>query len=207
MAISRSKRAFDLVASGLGLAVLSPVLLLIGIAVATEDGGPILYRQERVGRGGRTFRILKFRTMIVDADKRGLPLTVGADSRITGVGRFLRRTKLDELPQLVNVVRGEMTLVGPRPEVARYVALYRGEQRRVLELTPGITDPASTQYVDESALLGASADPEREYIETVMPRKLQLNLAYAEQATFLSDLRVLLQTIGIITSRRRRTTP
>jgi lipopolysaccharide/colanic/teichoic acid biosynthesis glycosyltransferase len=207
MAISRSKRALDLVASIFGLAALSPVLLLIGIAVVAEDGGPILFWQERVGRGGRAFRILKFRTMIVDAEKRGIPLTVGADARITRVGRFLRRTKLDELPQLVNVVRGEMSLVGPRPEVARYVALYSDEQRRVLEVTPGITDPASTQYVDESALLGAAADPEREYIETVMPRKLQLNLAYAQQATILSDLRVLLQTIGIIASRRRGTTP
>jgi lipopolysaccharide/colanic/teichoic acid biosynthesis glycosyltransferase len=143
--------------------------------------------------------------MVVDAESRGLRLTVGADPRITRVGQFLRRSKLDELPQLVNVIRGDMSLVGPRPEVPRYVELYSPAQRRVLDLVPGITDPASAEYVDESALLAESGDPERLYIEQIMPRKLALNLSYAEQATLSSDIAVILRTFGVIAGRRRRT--
>lgn len=202
MQLTRSKRAFDIAASLAGAVLVSPLLLLIAIAVKAEDGGPVIFRQERVGHGGRRFRMLKFRTMVVDAESRGLRLTVGADPRITRVGRFLRRSKLDELPQLVNVIRGDMSLVGPRPEVARYVELYSPTQRRVLDLVPGITDPASTEYVDESALLAESGDPERLYIEEIMPRKLALNLSYAEQATLRSDIAVILRTLGVITGRR-----
>lgn len=204
MQLTRSKRAFDVAASLAGVVIASPLLLLLAIAVKVEDGGPVIFRQERVGRGGRRFRMLKFRTMVVDAESRGLRLTVGADPRITRVGQFLRRSKLDELPQLVNVIRGDMSLVGPRPEVPRYVELYSPAQRRVLDLVPGITDPASAEYVDESALLAESGDPERLYIEQIMPRKLALNLSYAEQATLSSDIAVILRTFGVIAGRRRR---
>lgn len=199
-----SKRTFDVIASVAGLVALSPLLLLIAAAIVAEDRGPALFRQVRVGRGARPFRMLKFRTMVVDADKLGPGLTVGADPRITRVGRFLRRTKLDELPQLLNVLRGEMSFVGPRPEVPRYVALYSPVQRRVLALTPGITDPASAEYVDESALLGRAPDPERLYVDVLMPRKLALNLEYAERATLGSDIAVILRTLGVIAGPRDR---
>jgi lipopolysaccharide/colanic/teichoic acid biosynthesis glycosyltransferase len=199
-----SKRTFDVIASVAGLVVLSPLLLLIAAAIVAEDRGPALFRQIRVGRGARPFPMLKFRTMVVNADKLGPGLTVGADPRITRVGRLLRRTKLDELPQLLNVLRGEMSFVGPRPEVPRYVALYTPAQRRVLALTPGITDPASAEYVDESAILGRAADPERLYVDVLMPRKLALNLAYAERATLGSDIAVILRTLGVIAGPRER---
>jgi len=177
------KRVVDVAVSALALALLWPLGLLIGAAVTLGDGGPAFFRQERVGRGGRTFRMWKFRTMIVGAERSGRHLTVGDDPRVTRVGAVLRRTKLDELPQLLNVLRGEMSMVGPRPEVPRYVAFYTAEERAVLRLTPGITDPASLRYRDESQALAASADPERTYIEHIVPEKIRLNLAYAARAT------------------------
>ena len=189
-----AKRALDVVASLAGSLVLLPVFALIGAAIAL-DGGPVFFRQVRVGLGGREFRIWKFRTMIVNADRAGPLLTAAGDTRITPVGRWLRRTKLDELPQLFNVVIGEMSLVGPRPEVARYVAMYTPQQRAVLNLVPGITDPASLHYVDESALLADSADAEQLYVNVLMPDKIRRNLDYAQHATVLSDLRVIMQTI------------
>jgi len=201
----RSKRAFDLLASVTGLILLSPFLAIIAIAVKIGDRGPILFRQERVGLEGRVFRILKFRTMVMDAERAGLQLTIGRDARVTQVGRILRRAKLDELPQLLNVACGEMSLVGPRPEVPKYVARYTSEQRRVLSLLPGVTDPASMKYADEADVLAHAADPERMYVEEVMPRKLQLNLSYAESATFGSDVAVILRTFGVITKPRRAT--
>ncbi len=193
--MTTAKRLFDLAAAGAGLVVLAPLLVAIGVLILMEDGRPVFFRQERVGRDGRPFRIWKFRTMVVDAERRGGAITVGRDPRITRVGHWLRRFKLDELPQLWNVVRGEMSLVGPRPEVPRYVALYTPEQRRVLSLVPGITDPASIAYRDEAALLADSDDPERLYVERIMPDKIRINLDYAARRSLWSDVRVILETL------------
>ena len=190
------KRVFDLAASGAGLVLLSPLLAVIAIAVKLDGRGPVFFRQERIGRGGAPFRMWKFRTMVADAERQGGALTVGDDPRITGVGRVLRRWKLDELPQLLNVFAGEMSLVGPRPEVARYVAGYTASERRVLDLVPGVTDPASLEYRDEAAVLAGRADPERAYVEEIAPHKIRLNLEYAERATRRSDLTIILRTIG-----------
>ena len=190
-----AKRLFDLAAAGTGLLVLAPLLAAIAAVILVEDGRPVFFRQERVGRDGRPFRIWKFRTMVRDAGRRGMAITVGRDPRITRIGHWLRRFKLDELPQLWNVVRGEMSLVGPRPEVPRYVALYTPEQRRVLALVPGITDPASIAYRDEAALLAESDDPERLYVERIMPDKIRINLDYAARRSLWSDLRVILETL------------
>src|SRR2546425_12507968 len=162
--MTRTKRAFDLLGAALGVVLLAPLLALLALLVKAEDGGPVFFRQERVGYRGRPFCIWKFRTMVADAEARGLPLTVGRDPRVTRIGAWLRRLKLDELPQLFNVLVGDMTLVGPRPEVPCYVASYDAEQRRVLELVPGVTDEASIRYVAESALLAAALDPERVYV-------------------------------------------
>ena len=189
------KRGLDVVASLAGLVVLSPLLAAIAAAIKLDTPGTVFYRQERVGREGVPFRIWKFRTMVTGAASLGGALTVGDDSRITEVGRVLRRFKLDELPQLVNVLTGEMTLVGPRPEVARYVALYTGAQRRVLDLVPGITDPASIAYRDEAALLAQRPDPEAAYVQEIMPDKIRLNLDYAGRATMRSDLGLIWRTI------------
>ncbi|HEX6809395.1 MAG TPA: sugar transferase [Gemmatimonadaceae bacterium] len=189
------KRVVDVTVSALALALLWPLGLVIAAAVTLGDGGPPFFRQERVGRGGRTFRMWKFRTMIVGAERSGRHLTVGGDPRVTRVGALLRRTKLDELPQLLNVLRGEMSMVGPRPEVPRYVAFYAAEQRAVLRLTPGITDPASLRYRDESEQLAASAEPERTYVHQIMPEKIRLNLAYAARATWRTDIGVIWATV------------
>jgi lipopolysaccharide/colanic/teichoic acid biosynthesis glycosyltransferase len=195
-------RIFDTLVALAGLIVLAPLMLVVALAIALTSKGPVFFQQERVGLGGRPFRIIKFRTMRVDAERLGGPLTVGHDPRITPMGAFLRASKLDELPQLINVVRGEMALVGPRPEVPRYVALYSAEQRRVLEVRPGITDPASIQYRDESAILAAAADPERWYVEEVMPHKLAINLAYLRRRTLPSDVGVIFATIARLAARR-----
>lgn len=197
------KRACDVCGALLGLAVVSPLLAIIGIAIALTNDGPVFFRQERVGAGGRIFRMWKFRTMVVDAERLGAQLTVGDDARVTRVGRWLRRTKLDELPQLLNVLRGEMSLVGPRPEVPRYLARYTPAQREVLRLVPGITDPASIRYCDEGALLAQAADPERLYLEQIVPEKVRLNLAYARGATPWTDLVVIGLTLRRLAGRRR----
>jgi lipopolysaccharide/colanic/teichoic acid biosynthesis glycosyltransferase len=189
------KRAFDLLLTVPGLLLLSPVFAVAALAVWLGDRGPVFFRQERVGWRGVPFRMWKFRTMRVDAERMGPQLTVGRDPRITGVGAWLRRSKVDELPQLLNVLTGEMSLVGPRPEVERYVRLYTEEQARVLELAPGITDPASIAFRNESEILALEEDPERAYVERVMPEKIRLNLAYAERANVLTDLGVLLRTV------------
>jgi lipopolysaccharide/colanic/teichoic acid biosynthesis glycosyltransferase len=189
------KRLFDVVASAIGLLVLWPVFLVIAALIKLEDGGPVFYRQERIGYKGRPFKIWKFRTMVVNADKLGKPLTVGRDPRITRVGYWLRKFKLDELPQLLNVLLGEMSLVGPRPEVPQYVALYTPEQRRVLDLVPGITDPASIKFANEAELLAEANDPEKFYIEHIMPTKIRLNMEYASHATLWSDILVILKTL------------
>lgn len=193
--MTNSKRAFDIVCSAAGLMVLSPLLLLLSGLIVAQDGGGPIFTQARVGRMGRPFRMFKFRTMVRNAERRGLQLTVGADPRITAVGRWLRRLKLDELPQLLNVLRGEMSLVGPRPEVPVYVDKYTPEQRRVLALTPGITDPASIAYANESELLAKSADPEHTYVHVIVPDKIRLNLEYAESANAWSDVQVIFGTL------------
>ena len=185
----------DILLAGIGLVALAPLFLIIAVAIRLDSPGPVFFRQERVGRKGRIFRIFKFRTMRVDAPATGPALTIGEDPRITRVGRFLRHYKLDELPQLLNVLRGEMSLVGPRPEVPKYVALYDDEQKRVLELTPGITDVASIAFRNESEILGKARDPEREYVERIMPEKIRLNLEYAEKASVFSDIGVLFKTL------------
>jgi len=189
------KRLFDIAASAIGLLVLWPVFLVIAVLIKLEDGGPVFYRQERIGYKGRPFKIWKFRTMVVNADKLGKPLTVGRDPRITRVGYWLRKFKLDELPQLLNVLLGEMSLVGPRPEVPQYVALYTPEQRKVLDLVPGITDPASIKFANEAELLAEASNPEKFYIEHIMPTKIRLNMEYASHATLWSDILVILKTL------------
>ena len=194
--MSGAKRLFDLLWTVVGLALLWPVFVVLSLIIALGDGGPVLYRQARVGKGGRVFRMLKFRTMVVDADKAGSLLTVGRDPRTTPVGRWIRRLKLDELPQLWNDLRGEMSLVGPRPEVPRYVALYTAEQWRVLDLVPGITDRASIKYRDESELLARASDPQTVYVSQILPDKIRLNLEYAAHATVWTDFLVVLSTLG-----------
>lgn len=192
------KRVFDLAVSVVALLLLAPLLILIALLVVAGSPGGAFFRQERVGRDGRTFRLVKFRTMRPGSEAHG-QLTVGTrDPRITGIGRFLRRSKLDELPQLWNVLVGDMSLVGPRPEVPKYVALYKGEQLQVLRFRPGITGPASIAYIDENEQLAGSAHPERVYVEEIMPAKLELDLRYTRERTFLGDLRILFATIGRI---------
>ena len=197
-----AKRLFDLAGAGLALLLLAPLLLLLALAIRLDSAGPVFFRQERVGRLGVLFRIHKFRTMRVDAPALGLPLTVGRDARITRVGHWLRHYRLDELPQFLDVLLGRMSLVGPRPEVPRYVAHYPAALRaRVLAVRPGITDPASLAHIDEAALLAAAADPEREYIERILPTKLSLQAAYAEHATLWTDLAVLARTLRVLLLR------
>jgi lipopolysaccharide/colanic/teichoic acid biosynthesis glycosyltransferase len=188
-----SKRLFDIAAAGLGLLILLPLLLLLAVWIKLDSPGPVLFRQERVGRFGRPFFIHKFRSMRVEA---GPLITVGEDPRITRSGRFLRAAKLDELPQLWDVLSGAMSLVGPRPEVPRYVALYPAALReQVLSVRPGITDPASLAFSREAELLAAAADPEREYVEVILPAKLRLSAAYAAEASLWSDLRLIGRTL------------
>lgn len=193
------KRLFDLLVSGLGLLLLAPLLLAVALAIKLDTPGPVFFRQVRVGRHGVEFRIHKFRTMAhrdSAAEARTAQLTVGADPRITRVGAWLRRTKLDELAQLIDVCTGRMSLVGPRPEVPRYVALYPPALRdKVLSVRPGITDPASLAYRNESALLARAADPEREYVEVLLPAKLQLSARYVDEASVWGDLRVIGATL------------
>ncbi len=192
------KRLFDIVFSALGLVVGSLILLVVAIIIKISSPGPVLFRQTRVGRYGRSFRIMKFRTMVVNAEKLGGQITPTSDPRITPIGRALRKTKLDELPQLFNVLKGEMSFVGPRPEVQRYVDLYTEEQRKVLELQPGVTDPASLRYRDEGAILAKASDPNQYYIDVVMPDKIRMNTEYAQKATIFTDIGVIFQTIGVL---------
>ncbi len=189
------KRAFDLVMSLAGIVLLLPLLLAVALWVTLDSRGPVLFRQERVGRGGRRFRILKFRTMAAMREPRGPAITVGADPRITRAGHVLRRLKLDELPQLGNVLCGDMSFVGPRPEVPRYVAMYSDEQRHVLRVRPGITDPASLTYRRESDMLAGVADPETYYVREIMPAKLRMNLEYLQRQSFCRDLAIIAKTV------------
>lgn len=193
-----AKRAFDLVLSACGLVLLAPVLLVLAAWIKLDSPGPVFFRQERVGRGGVPFRIHKLRTM-ADVPAAGPQITVGADRRITRAGRFLRHYKLDELVQLIDVLKGDMSLVGPRPEVPRYVAMYPAALRdKVLSVRPGITDPASLVYRDEAGLLAAAADPEAEYVNVVMPAKLRLAAQYVDDASLATDLRLIGRTLRVV---------
>jgi lipopolysaccharide/colanic/teichoic acid biosynthesis glycosyltransferase len=193
------KRLFDLVASGLGLLLLAPMLLAIALAIKLESPGPVFLRQERVGRFGKPFRIHKFRTMVTDAERRGLQITVGADARVTRVGGVLRKYKLDELAQLIDVFVGHMSLVGPRPEVPRYVACYPADVRAiVLSVPPGITDWASIEFKEENAMLGGAVDAERAYIEEIFPIKLGYYVRYVRERSFMMDVRVIFATLAAV---------
>jgi len=189
------KRVFDIVCATMGLVLLAPVNLLIALGIKLTDGGPVFYRQVRVGQFGKTFRIWKFRSMVLDADKLGLPLTAEADGRITPLGRFLRRFKLDELPQLWNVLVGQMSFVGPRPEVPRYVERYTAEQRDILRYQPGITDIASMLFRNEQALLQGCDNVEDFYLRYCLPKKIELNREYARNASLTLDLWIIVQTL------------
>ncbi|MCM4167326.1 UDP-glucose:undecaprenyl-phosphate glucose-1-phosphate transferase [Arenibacter antarcticus] len=192
------KRSFDILSSGVGLLVISPILGMVSIAIAASSKGGIFYRQSRVGLDGKIFNILKFRTMYTGADKQGL-LTVGdRDPRVTPTGYYLRKFKLDELPQLFNVFIGEMSMVGPRPEVSKYVDLYAAEDRIVLSIKPGITDYASIYFRNENEILKSSSDPERKYIEDVLPRKLELNKKYIAEMGIWTDIKIIFLTITSI---------
>lgn len=190
------KRIFDFTCSLIGLIILSPFFLIIAIAIKVDSKGPVFFKQKRIGKNGNPFEIYKFRTMVVDAESLGKQITVGEDPRITRVGSFLRKYKLDEFPQLINVLIGDMSLVGPRPEVPRYVEIYNDVQRKVLLVKPGITDYASIEFRNENDILGKSNNPEEEYIKTIMPTKLDLNLKYIDEMSFSHDIKLIFKTIG-----------
>src|SRR5690606_27948209 len=189
------KRLFDIVSSLLVLIIFSPVFLIISLIIAIGSKGGVFYKQERIGRNGKPFLLYKFRSMRPNSDKASLITVGGRDSRITREGYFLRKYKLDELPQLINILKGEMSVVGPRPEVKKYVDLYTEEQRKVLSVRPGLTDWASLYYIDENVLLGKSSDPEKTYIDEIMPAKLELNMKYIQEAGLLTDLEIIFKTI------------
>jgi lipopolysaccharide/colanic/teichoic acid biosynthesis glycosyltransferase len=192
------KRLFDCSVSVASLAILSPLLLAVCVAIKRGSPGPVLYRGPRVGLAGRPFSMLKFRTMIVDADRQGPSSTAADDARITRIGAWLRRYKLDELPQLVNVVRGEMSLVGPRPQVSWAVAEYSPEEKRVLTVRPGITDWASIRFRNEADILKGSDDPDRDYMLYIHPEKMALSLEYVDNVSFATDLTILMRTAGLV---------
>lgn len=190
-----AKRLFDIISSGIGLLCLSPVFIIMAVWIKLDSRGPMFYRQTRVGRHGRDFRIFKFRSMRVGSDK-GRQITVGErDPRITRSGYFIRRYKIDELPQLINVFLGDMSIVGPRPEVRRYVDMYTEEQRKVFQVRPGITDPASIKYRNENELLSQADDPDTYYIEVIMPDKLAVNLEYINTRSFVGDIKIIFNTL------------
>lgn len=190
-----TKRTLDIVISFLGLVAFSPLFLVVAVAIRLTSPGPIFFRQERMGRGFAAFQILKFRTMVPNAHQLGSQLTAGADPRITWIGRLLRKTKLDELPQLVNVLKGEMSIVGPRPEVPRYVQLFRNDYEELLSVRPGITDLASLKYRHESEVLGRSDDPEETYIKEILPDKIALAKEYVRRSSIWFDLQLIFKTI------------
>ncbi len=190
-----NKRFFDIVAATLGLVFLSPFLLWIAWLVRREDKGPVFYRGVRIGLHGKPFRIFKFRTMVVDAEKTGVLSTADDDTRITYVGKFLRRYKLDELPQLLNVLKGDMSIVGQRPEVKRYTDLFTEEEKIILSIRPGITDWASIWNADEGAILAGAEDPEQTYMELIRPTKLKLQMKYVRERSLWMDLKIIFITI------------
>ncbi|CEK31569.1 sugar transferase [[Clostridium] sordellii] len=189
------KRIFDIAVSSIGLIVLLPILIVIAILIKLDSKGPVFFKQKRVGKNKKIFEIYKFRTMVTDAEKLGKQITVGEDNRITKVGRFIRKYKLDEFPQLINVLKGEMSLVGPRPEVPKYVELYDIYQEQILLVQPGITDYASIKFKNESELLGCSNNPEKSYVEDIMPQKINLNMKYIKNISLFEDIKLVLSTI------------
>jgi lipopolysaccharide/colanic/teichoic acid biosynthesis glycosyltransferase len=198
------KRLFDVVVSLVGLLMLSPLILVIAIVTKLNSPGSVLYTGSRIGQFGKPFRVFKFRTMVVNADRIGGPSTADDDPRVTEVGHILRRYKLDEIPQLVNVLRGEMSFVGPRPEVAAEVELYSPEQRELLKVVPGITDWASMKFHNEGEILKGSADPHQTYQETIKPEKIRLGLEYVKKRSFWVDLQILGGTLGLLVKTRAK---
>ena len=195
------KRVFDIFASSIGLIIFAIPMIIISIFIKLTSKGPVFFRQIRVGKDNKDFKIFKFRTMVADADKKGNNITVSNDKRITGIGSFLRNTKLDEIPQLINVFLGQMSFVGPRPDVREYIDLYDDIQKNILKIKPGITSTASIKYRNEAEILGRSEDPEKMYIEEVMPEKIKLSLKYIEDMGFFYDLGLIFKTIFKIFDR------
>lgn len=188
------KRISDIVASVVVLILLSPLFLLVSVWILLDSPGGLIYKQERVGKHGQNFQLLKFRSMRTGADEEG-QITIGNDARVTRSGRFIRRFKIDEFPQLINVIKGEMSVVGPRPEVPKYVKMYSDQQRKVLDVQPGLTDLATIEFINEQEKLGESKDPESLYINHIMPAKLALNIEYIQNRSFLNDLSIIFKTI------------
>ena len=188
-------RFFDFILSLVGLVVLAPIFIVLAIWIKMDSQGPVFYKQVRVGQNGIDFGLFKFRSMVVDADKKGLITVGGRDPRITRSGYFIRKYKLDELPQLINVLLGDMSLVGPRPEVRKYVELYTDEQQKVLSVKPGITDYASIEYMDENEILGKSNDPEKTYIEEIMPEKIKYNMKYIQNKNVSEYFKIIFLTL------------
>jgi lipopolysaccharide/colanic/teichoic acid biosynthesis glycosyltransferase len=196
------KRVFDVVTALAGVLCLLPLLFVVSILIKLDSNGPVLFRQERVGRRFRSFRIYKFRTMVEDAPARGGSITCGEDPRITRIGRFLRRTKIDELPQLVNVLKGDMSIVGPRPEVPRYVDCFRDDYEQILTVRPGITDLASLKFRDEATLLGAVPNPEDTYLHSILPEKVSLEKEYIRRASMWFDLTLIAKTLAVLSGAK-----
>jgi lipopolysaccharide/colanic/teichoic acid biosynthesis glycosyltransferase len=192
------KRTFDCVTAAIGVVLLSPLFLVVAALIKLDSRGPVFFRQPRIGRHFRPFRIYKFRTMVEDAELRGGAITSRGDPRVTTIGRLLRRTKIDELPQLINVLNGDMSLVGPRPEVARYVEMFHDDYRRILTVRPGITDLASMKYRHEAELLGCATDADKEYVGRILPDKIRLAREYVHRATFWFDVALVLRTLAAI---------
>lgn len=189
------KRLFDIFFSFIGLVILLPFFIIIGLLIVIDSPGGVFYKQTRVGKNNKDFKLFKFRSMRTDSDKKGLLTVGGRDSRITRMGYFIRKYKIDELPQLLNVFLGDMSLVGPRPEVRKYVSLYNESQKKVLRVKPGITDFASIEYSNENEILGKAENPEQVYIDEIMPAKLNLNLKYIAEQSFITDLKIIFKTI------------
>jgi len=204
LAYRSSKFVFDLLCSSIGVVLLAPLMLGVAIAIRLNSPGPALYHGPRVGLNGKSFYVLKFRTMVANADRIGGSCTPDDDPRITRVGKWLRKTKLDELPQLINVLKGDMSLVGPRPELERFTSMYDEMQRQVLTVRPGITDFATLWDSDEGAILAGEPDPEQAYLEKILPTKLQLQQKYIVGASFWMDLRIIMQTVALVCKRAFR---
>jgi len=192
------KRVFDLIVALLGIIILFPILLLVSIWIKVSSKGPLFYAQKRVGKDFKDFYIYKFRSMVVDADKIGPSVTSEDDPRITKVGKFIRKTKIDELPQLFNVIRGEMSLVGPRPEVMKFVAKNRDAYEKVLSVRPGITDNAAIEFRDEETIMNQYEDKEKAYLEYILPKKIKLYYNYIDNITFLNDIKLILKTLKVL---------
>ena len=193
--LSKVIRFFDFVLSLVGLVILAPIFIVLAVWIKIDSVGPVFYKQIRVGQNGKDFGLFKFRSMVVDADKKGLITVGGRDPRITRSGYFIRKYKLDELPQLINVLVGDMSLVGPRPEVRKYVELYDDDQNKVLSVKPGITDYASIEYMDENEILGKSTDPEKTYIEEIMPEKIKYNMKYIKNRSLIEYFKIIFLTV------------